>query len=294
MNKEFIKKLRFGSLKEDFFELFRNILLKDIILFSIFPIILLSIMLLPEAIRQILSFSIYEPSWWQFFSHSFVHKDWGHFLNNLRGYLIFGFILFIFANKIKEKNVLFWLVLSIIISLPILSSLVEFMFYPKLLPMIKTSQGASGIVSALLGILPIFWIYYFSKKEKTNFTTTYYLNIVMLYVASLFVFIYTGIHKRLLINVALLTLFLFFIFIYRKNIKLILKSIAEESKGNILFYFILFFIPLFFILAPTILFPTNVIQGNSLVDFFMHYIGLVYGILISFIFFKVKFSRPPV
>src|SRR3989344_3944732 len=246
MNKEFIKKLRFGSLKEDFFELFRNILLKDIILFSIFPIILLSIMLLPEAIRQILSFSIYEPSWWQFFSHSFVHKDWGHFLNNLRGYLIFGFILFIFANKIKEKNVLFWLVLSIIISLPILSSLVEFMFYPKLLPMIKTSQGASGI------------------------------------------------HKRLLINVALLTLFLFFIFIYRKNIKLILKSIAEESKGNILFYFILFFIPLFFILAPTILFPTNVIQGNSLVDFFMHYIGLVYGLLISFIFFKVKFSRPPV
>lgn len=292
MNKEFIKKLHFSSLKKDFFELFRNISLKEIVLFSVFPIILFVIMLLPEVIRQNLTFSIYNPSWWQFFSHSFVHKDWGHFLNNLRGFIIFGLILSVFANKIKEKKLLFCLILTIIISLPILSSLIEFLVYPHFLPMIKTSQGASGIVSALLGVLPIIWIFYFAKKEKINFITTYYLNIIMLYVTCLFVFIYTGIHKKLLINLALLSLFVFFLFIYRKNFKLILKSIAEESRGNILFYFLLFFIPLFFILAPTILFPTNVIQGNSLVDFFMHYIGLVYGILVSFLFFKIKFSRP--
>ena len=80
---------------------------------------------------------------------------------------------------------------------------------------------------------------------------------------------------------------MFFSFIYRKNFKLIFKGILEESKDNIFFDFLL---PMLFMVAPILLlFPDKIMQGNSLVDFLMHYIGLLYGIIISFIFLKLKF-----
>jgi len=43
---------------------------------------------------------------------------------------------------------------------------------------------------------------------------------------------------------------------------------------------------------PIVLFPVNPIRANGMVDFFMHYIGFVYGVIISFIFFKIKSLRP--
>ena len=50
-------------------------------------------------------------------------------------------------------------------------------------------------------------------------------------------------------------------------------------------------LPILFIVTPMFLFPVKIIQDNSLIDFFMHFIGLIYGVIISFAFFKFKFNK---
>jgi membrane associated rhomboid family serine protease len=289
LNKEFLQKFKLSNLKKDFIELIKDISLKDIIVFLVFPIFITFLMFLPSIIREFLSFHIYNPKWWQFFTHAFIHKDLGHLWHNLQGYFIFGVILLIFASRIKNKKDLFILFLFTLISLPIISSIIEILIYPIFMPMIKTSQGSSGIVSAILGFLPMLWIYHFSKKQRTNLININFFNISTLYVALLFVIIYYPIHKNILFILLLIGFILFFSFLYRKNFKPILKGVFKESKDNVIFYFLTILLPVFFMIAPLLLFPVKIVQGNSLVDFFMHYIGLLYGIIISFIFLKLKF-----
>lgn len=291
LNKDFLNKMKWSNIKKDFKELIKGISLKEIFIFLAFPVFISFLMFLPLIFRESLSFKIYDYSWWQFISHAFIHKDFNHLWHNLQGYFIFGIILFIFANRLKEKKNLFLLFLFTIISLPIISSIIEILIYPIFMPMIKTSQGSSGLVSTILGFLPMLWIYHFSKKQKTNLINMDFFNLSTLYVALLFVIIYYPIHKNALF--ILLTLILIFLvcFLYRKNFKPIFKGIFEESKDNIIFYFLVILIPVFFMVAPLLLFPVKIVQGNSMVDFFMHYIGLIYGIIISFIFFRFIHSK---
>lgn len=289
LNKEFLNKLKLSNLKKDFFDLFKGITIKEVLIFLLFPVFITILMLLPSTIRNSLSFKVYDYSWWQFFTHAFIHLNFSHLWHNLQGYFIFGFLLLIFANRTKDKNKLLWLFLITIISLPFISSLIEIFMYPAFMPMIKTSQGSSGLVSAILGFFPMLWIYHLSKKQKQNLINVNFFNLCGLYVALLFTVIYYPIHKNILFIIVISMLIILFIFMYKKHIKSILKGIFEESKmGNILFYFLMILLPVFFMVAPLLLFPVKIVQGNSLVDFFMHYIGLIYGIILSFIFFKMN------
>ncbi len=267
INKGFLDKLEWTILKKDLIKSVKGISLKDILFFFVFPSFITLLMFLPLRIRESLSFYIYNPKWWQFFTHVFIHKNLSHLWNNLQSYFIFGIIIFIFANKIKEKRSLFLLFLLALISLPLISSTIEILIYPKFLPMIKTSQGSSGLVSAILGFLPMFWIYYFSKKQKTNLISMHFLYLTSSYVVLLFAIIYYQIHKNIFIPLIPLSFILIFSFFYRKNFKQILKGIIKESKENIIFNFLLILIPVFFMIAPVLLFPVKIVQGNSLVDF---------------------------
>jgi len=291
LNKDFLNKLKWSNLKKDFIELIKGITLKEILIFLAFPVFITLVMLLPSIFRESLSFKIYDYSWWQFITNAFVHKDLSHLWHNIQGYFIFGLILLVFANRTKEKKNLFWLFLFTLISLPIISSIIQVLIYPIIMPMIKTSQGSSGLVSAILGFLPMLWIYYFSKKLKSNLINLNFFNLSTLYVALLFLIIYYPIHKNILSILLVLACILFFAYLYRHNFKPIIKGIFEESKENVIFYFLVILIPFFFMVLPLLLFPVKIVQGNSLIDFFMHYIGLIYGIIISFIFFKIRISN---
>ena len=291
LNKVFLNKLRLSNLKKDFVVLIKGISLKDILIFFGFPVFITLLMLLPSLIRESLSFKIYDYFWWQFITNAFIHKDLIHLWHNLQGYFIFGLILLIFANRTGDKKNLFWLFLFTLISLPIISSIIEVLIYPVFMPMIKTSQGSSGLVSAILGFLPMLWIYHFSKKQKNNLISMNFFNLSTLYVSLLFAIIYYPIHKNIFFILLVLACVLFFVYLYRKNFKPLLKEIFEESKNNVIFCFLTILLPLFFMVAPLLLFPVKIVQGNSMVDFFMHYIGLIYGIILSFLFFKFKFSH---
>lgn len=159
------------------------------------------------------------------------------------------------------------------------------------MPMIKTSQGSSGLVSSILGFLPMLWIFYHSKKQKHNLITMNFFNLCGLYVALLFVSIYYPIHKNISYIFVVIASMVLIGFFNRKNFKPIFKGVLAESRENILFYFLMILVPILFMVMPLLLFPVKIVQGNSLVDFFIHYIGLIYGLIISFIFLKWKFSK---
>jgi len=283
--------LKWSNLKKDLIESVKGISLKDVLFFLAFPSFITLLMFLPLTIREPLSFHIYNPKWWQFFTHAFIHKDLGHLWHNLQGYFIFGVISLIFANNIKNKKDLFILFLFTLISLPIISSIIEILVYSRFIPMIKTFQGSSGLVSAILGFLPMLWVYHFSKEQRINLINMNFFNISILYIALLFVIIYYPIHKNILFILLVIGFILFFTFHYRKNFRLILKGVFKASKDNVIFYFLTILLPVFFMVVPLLLFPVKIVQGNNLVDFFMHYISLLYGIVISFVFLKLKFSR---
>ena len=291
LNKDFLKKITFKNIKADFFGLFSGITIKEVLLFLVFPISIILLMLLPENIKGMLSFNIDDASWWQFITHAFIHHDFNHLWDNLNGFLIFGIILFIFSNKAGDKRNLALLFFFTLVSLPLISSVIEISIYPTFMHMIKTSQGSSGLVSAILGFLPMLWIFYLSKRQKHNLLTLNFFNLCGLYVALLFVFIYYPIHKNISYILVVVAFTVLIAFLNRKHFKLMLKGVLEESKDNIIFYFLMILIPLFFMIAPLLLFPVKLVQGNSLVDFFMHYIGLIYGLIISFIFLKWKLSK---
>ena len=288
--------LKFSSLKLQFLDLIKGIKKRDLFLLIIFPIVITLLMFLPSGIREILQLNIKNPIWWQYLSQSFVHKNWNHLSSNMFAYFLFSLLGLILANQCKEKKRFFRFFLFLIITLPILSSYIQIKLYPILLswlPNLKYSSGSSGIVSALAGFIPIFWAVYFNKiNKKINLdirTSCFFLA----YIALLFVYTYS----KSISPTFIIVLFLFILLLLSLllNFKAIFFEISKGSVNNILKTFLLIVAILFFIVTPIIIFPTidKMFSGGAFVDFFMHYIGIVYGILISsnyFIFINKKWK----
>jgi hypothetical protein len=294
---EMKRMLSLSSLKKQAKELVYGISKKDILLIALFPITLFLIMLPPSIIRDTLRLDIKSPELWQYLTQSFVHNGWSHLWRNLSSYLLFSIMGLLLANWCKEKIKFFRLFLFVVITFPILSSIIQVLYYPTLLswlPNLQYSQGSSGIVSALAGFVPIFWAIYFNKKNaKIDFDVRMFLFLV-LYIALLFVCIYGQSFSYIFLFVAFLLVI--FLFSLLSNFKNILIEITNETKTNLLKAFILITSFLFFIVTPIIIFPslTKMFDGGTFIDFFMHYMGICYGIIVSgsyFIFIYKKWKQ---
>ena len=113
-----------SSLKKQAKELVYGISKKDILLITTFPITLFLIMLIPSVIREILILNIKNPELWQYLTQSFVHNGWSHLWSNLSSYLLFSIMGLLLANWCKEKREFFRLFLFVVITLPILGSII--------------------------------------------------------------------------------------------------------------------------------------------------------------------------
>lgn len=280
------EKLTLGAIKTNFINVINGITLKEILIFLLFPIVITVLMLLPVTIRETLSLRNHNYLWWQVFTSAFIHKDWNHLLSNIQSYLAFGGILLVFSNKAWGKKDLLSLSILILISLPLISSIASLLIYRNY--SIETIQGSSGLISAVLGFFPILWVSYFSKKNRQNLMNMNFFYVCILYVALLYSTIYLPYYQSIILPFTIFISILILSFFYRNSFKTILKGIREESKANVVFGFLLVFIPLFFMAAPILLFPLKTIQNGSQVGIFVHYLGLIYGVTLSFIFFKIK------
>lgn len=284
--KAYIKRFSYHNLKKDFCDIAKNVSKKDVLLILILPILATFLMLLPDNIREQLKLNVHNPSWWQFLTSSFIHQDFTHLSSNVSLFLLLGFVQIMLIAKLGKQKRYFYLLYFTSVTFPILSSIVVSTWYPKLVPNILSSSGMSGIVSAMLGFLPTFWVIALSKIRNTKLLDVNFFNIILTYVATSLVFIYYPYHKNTLLLVGLPLLMAVFVFLYRKKIVEIAKGTIIQSKGNVIIYLLLLFYPIFFFVAPNGLFPTQLIQNGSFVDFLVHYFGIFYGFSVSFFFFR--------
>ena len=282
-----------SSLKKQILEVKKDISGRDISFLLIFPIVITLIMLIQTTVQELLKLDIKNPYWWQFFTHSFVQNDWSHLINNLVGYFIYALLIFLLAIKCGEKRTYHRLFLFTILTLPFLGSWVQVKFYPLLfswLPNLKYSAGSSDILSALAGFMPIFWMIYL-KKKNDNFSFNIYLfQVFILYIALLFVVTYT---QKIFSYISFFIFIIIFglIYLYKKNFKFLVVAISREIEDNVFSGFFVIIVPLFFFVTPFLVFPSPLLmlRNERFTDFFMHYIGLSYGLVISssyFLFIK--------
>lgn len=291
--KQLLKRLNKKDLKNDFLKLIKNMGLKDILYLLIIPILLSVVMLLPEFIRNSMKFHIYDVRWWQFFTHSFVHADSIHLLNNLKSYFLFVFIGILLASQINMKKQYYILIGIVTFSFTIIGSLVEYYAYPYLMPNLQISAGASGFISGLLGFIPFFWVLVLSKKIKKTLLDFNLFNILIMYVAFLLIIIYATSYKNLWFILIVFLFGSYSCFKYGPKFRDMAIAMLNEGKKNLLNYFFLFFAPILFLVAPFLLFPLKLIEKNNLIDFFMHYIGLIYGMLVCFVLIKFYIRKAP-
>ena len=285
--KWFIKRFSIKNLKKDFKDIIKGITWTDIVFLTILPIVMLLIMLLPQPIRDSLSLNIKDYSWWQLFTSNFVHQNWDHFLGNMKTYFLFVIPIFILANYMKEKKTFFKVFTLIVLSFPIISSILVMLIYPVMLPTLTSSKGFSGIVAALLGLFPVFLIIFFSKKSRKELKKNGFINLSVTFIALLFMITYYPLHKNILQILPFLAALLIEMYFYRKNIIKILKMTLNTIKYNTILYLLLITIMVFFVIMPETFFPIKIIQEGGIVDFFIHYVGIIYGLLFgSWIAFK--------
>lgn len=251
-----------------------------------FPVIISAVMLLPANIQEGLKLNLQNPKFWEFLTSGFVHNSTSHYFDNLVAFIILILLQVILINKMKLQKGYSYLLFFTIVSFPIASSIVKILLYPSLMPMVKISCGSSGIISALVGFIPMVWIIYLSKTSKKNLCTFSFFGMILSFIVLSFVIAYFPYHKNILLTLIIIAVIVAFTVSYKKSIKHISLTIIREKNKLLLFY--LLFLPLFFLSSPLLTFPLKLIQGNNSVDFFAHYIGFIYGFFISFVFFRLN------
>ncbi|MEM3616650.1 MAG: hypothetical protein QXG76_05570 [Candidatus Bathyarchaeia archaeon] len=144
------------------------------------------------------------------------------------------------------------------------------------------SYGFSGITSAFLGALIFAYVLFLHNILKVN--TSYAHLSVMFFIAFLFTLTYF-IPTTTITVIAIAVLATFSAFTYKT-----VKSIAPQAKNKlqekiknpkiavILTNMLLPFLYMLIFAFNLILFPTQIVQGNVIVNIFIHYTGFVFGI----------------
>jgi len=267
---------------------FRGFTINDLIYLLIFPAIITLLMFLPDYIKTSMILNLKNPQWWQVFTSGFIHQSWNHLLGNLRGYFLIVFpLFFLIATRTKKKKYYFRLMLFTILTFPIAGSLFQIHFYPQALPSLIYSSGSSGIVASLAGFIPSFWLLSVLNKKNQKVRKGFAL-ISMTYLALLFSIIYFQIYQSLVIILFLGISLIILLFSYRKRFLNVLGIIDLERKKDIISELIILFVMALFLAAPFLFFPfiSSLNNNGSLTDFLIHYIGIFYGLMVSFGFFS--------
>ena len=269
-------------------ELFKGFSLRDLALLLIFPTIITLLMFLPEPIRIFMQLNIKNPQWWQFFTSGFIQQNWSpHFLGNILGYFIMVFpVFFLIATRTNKKKYYFYFLTIISLTFPLLGSLFQWYFYPNVFTHLVLLTGSSGIIAGLSGLIPAFWILSLANKIQLRIKIRFAL-ISIVYLPLSFLFIYSALLYNLKIFFCVLVFFILLLFSYRNGILSILLAIGNERKNSIFTTFILILTLTLFLATPSIIFPKLSVlsNGTTLTDFFVHYLGMAYGLIISFYFF---------
>ncbi|MEM3370230.1 MAG: rhomboid family intramembrane serine protease [Candidatus Woesearchaeota archaeon] len=272
---------------------FRSTSISDFLVLSALPLVMFCLMFVPARISDLLKLNLNSPKWWQFFTNSFFHAGWKHFLFNALMYFLIVIPSFLFSAYSGKKHIYYKMYAAACGAYPIASLLVgsissQFYFkimFPKTYLMnAHQVSGSSGIVASLMGILPfVFLSRYHAEVSFKN--KMFFLS--LLYCVAIFILIYGSVSYKVLSIVAFLIV-LIMLLSSTAYLKIFLKSIRKDLRANRFLGFLSLLLPLFFIGAPFALFPNlnKLASEGMLVNFGGHYFGLILGILAGSIVFE--------
>jgi hypothetical protein len=290
----------------------KNLIIKDwknrsIDLFIFFigiPSFLYLLFLLPADVKEMLILHRDYFNGVDIFANNFVHEDFSHLESNLAAYIVFISILYI---ALFNNRRLFYILLMINLSIvPLVISLIWIPINRFIIRQILTTRGFSGIVSSIIGMVVFVYVLYLHKKIKINILYAYYS--LLFFSALLLALTYLPLEKNLLVIIFLFAIFLFELYQTIKSIdKRAEKKLAKElskkvdvnlvkisKRLNVIFPFMdlvidfivessLFFVYIITFLVSALLFPNTFIYGGTTVNFFIHYLGFVIGIIIFYL-----------
>ena len=242
-------------------------------------------------LRKSLQLNTTNPSYWQFFTSSYVHVDHDHFIGNIWGYFIFviyGLSLALVLDKIKD-----YLLLMIIggISFGLLSTVVFFSVF-TILDSPKMSCGFSGINAVFLGLILILWLMFFAKHNNQKYS--YYfdlIGIIMIIIAFGIFLRYLSFEKsNLFYTIAFILIILsalaFLLMHYCIRCMEFVSSLMNLFKTSKIVFLYLFFIIFVLIFGISSSFPSIISTDSGTIDIFTHYFGFFYGICLGFYYFQ--------
>ncbi len=277
--------LRIANLKKNLLELFGTISWLDILLILIFPLVISTLMFLPEQFQISLRLHLSGVSWWQFFTSSFTHQGLDHYKSNifmLIPSLFFGLIL---SNAVREKNRYFKMLYLVVGAFPILESLISIFLYKKI-SFITITSGSSGLVSAILAFIPILICHRLAKRTKLNLLSHNLFMSLVLFFITTFVLYYYAYIKLPFAVVILVLLLIFFTYMARNEYYSLLKGFLVESRSNIFMTYIIILAIIFSPILFLSLFPKQFITSSGFVGFIIHFLGFTVGLYAAFYFFR--------
>lgn len=273
------------NIKKCLVEIFVGITKYDFLLLSFFPILISAVMFLPESIQINLRLHLQNPSWWQFYTASFVHQGIDHFKGNITILISFLIVGFLLANAIGEKNRYKKLLYITLIVFPFVESIVSFFLYKKV-PIVKVTSGSSGLVSAILAFIPILIYKRLSRHTQTKILSHRVFVFLMFTFLTIFV-AYYFVYIRIFSILVFLVLFSISSFFFAKNeLKRMFFGIQFEAQDNLILTWLIITSIIMSPIVFLLLFPKQVISSTGFVGFLIHFLGFIFGLYTAFYFFR--------
>lgn len=263
-----------------------TITLRDILLFLLFPAIITLIEILctlAPPLRDALQLHYTGYHSWQFITGAYVHGSFSHYAGNLTSYLFLGAVALVLAAEMRDTRLLFVPFGIMALVIPLMDSTFKIFLFPTIIPALflrmGTASGSSGIVSGLLGLLPLLWLLVLSRLSGRDLLDRWSFYLVLFYVPFALVIAYQpGLNLPTFTMVAGLVALAA---INSRKAGPLLAGLGRAAAGNLISWIAIAAAPVLYLVLPFFLFPRDLVAGNTLIDFVGHYLGLVAGVVIG-------------
>ena len=249
-----------------------------ILVYAIFFLLIFSAYANPmfyDAIKQYLILNTSNLNTNVFFS-SYTHTNLEHLNGNISSYTIVFLLIFSFVNN---KNKLKSLMLMSLIVFPFVNSILLTLFFD-----ISAGGGLSGIIACLHGYLYFAGYYYLKKKLQlsVNISSVFMLIIFNLLTAQYFIL------KNYYILSFAIFIFVLLIYQNKENIRFMRKSLDNIIRNNMVEKIpLLILCTSTFILSATVFHILSPVFSTNLeIEYFTHYLGWFYGLIVSWFILK--------
>jgi len=247
------------------------------------PVTILALFYLPNGIKELLVLYSDSLSVFALFSCHFVHEDFAnHLLPNIFAYFVAVLPLYWVLFKLNEKRLFYKLFAFNLLATPFILSL-SWIGACAFWNVQTRSLGFSGINSAFLGAFIFAYTLFLYKTLRVDM---HYASLsAMFFAALIFTLTYSTLSVIATTAIAITLLAAFSMLAYKtvKSADSQAKVKLQEKIKNpkitaILTNMLIPFLYLLIFAFNLILFPTQIVQGNVIVNIFIHYIGFVFGI----------------